>query len=101
MLLNQKPNNKYITLEEINEIFNDENFPQLLVMEFINFDEYDAMTLCIEGEALLTTVKTRERERNGVITYGELIDKPDIIKKVEIIINEIPLKYSIKVMLSS
>jgi len=95
MLLNQKPNNKYMTLKEINEIFNDENFPQLLVMEFINFDEYDAMTLCIDGEALLTTVKTRERERNGVITYGELIDKPEIIKKVERIIKEIPLKYSI------
>lgn len=94
-LLYEKPNNLYITLEEINEIFKDRYFSPLLVMEYVEGEQLDAMTLAFGGEALLTTVKTRERERNGVITHGEVVKRPETVKLVSKIINKIPLSYSV------
>jgi len=94
-LLNQKPNNRYISFEEAVNILKEGEFPKLLLMEKIEGEEYDAMALCLKGEVLLTTVKTRERSRWGVITNGELVYKPEIIENVKKIISEIPLSYNI------
>lgn len=98
LLLKQKPDSKYISLEEFIEIFKDEkDFPELLVMEKVEGIEYDAMALCYNGQSLLTTVKTREKSRWGVITLGELVDKPEITGQVDKIISRIPLKYNISI----
>lgn len=96
-LMHEKPVSRYITLEEMNSIFADGDFPALLVMEVVKGLEIDAMTVAFGGEALLTTIKTRERERTGVITYGEVIDRPEIERYVAEIIRSIPLKYSLGV----
>ena len=96
-LLHEKPVSRYITLDEMNAIFKDEDFPELLVMEVVKGLEIDAMTIGFDGEALLTTIKTRERERTGVITYGELIDRPEIEDSVKNIIETVPLRYSVGV----
>ena len=62
-----------------NEIFeNEEEFPSRLLMEVAEGEEYDVMSLCDSGEALVTTVKTREKSRWGIITLGELIDNEEI-----------------------
>lgn len=95
LLLKEKPTSKYITLEEVNEIFEGQEFSDLLVMEFVEGMAFDAMTIALDGEALLTTVKTRERDRGGVITYGKLLDEPRIREIVARIIRRIPLKYNI------
>jgi carbamoyl-phosphate synthase large subunit len=96
MLLNYKPESRYMSLKEFMEIFEKEkDFPKFILMEVIKGPEYDAMTLCFKGESLLTTVKSREQSRWGIITSGELIDKPEIVKAVEKIISVIPLSYNI------
>jgi len=96
LLLNYKPESKYMSLKEFINIFKkEEDFPDFIVMEYIEGKAYDAMALCFEGEALLTTVKTREEERWGIITYGELVKNDEINKLVEDIISAVPLSYNV------
>ncbi len=53
LLLNYKPNNRYITLEEFITIFEKESdFPRLLLMEYIPGTEMTSDCLCLNGEAL-------------------------------------------------
>lgn len=95
-LLNQKPVSRYMTLDEFVAIFQDSGpFPQLLLMEVVVGEECDVMTIGYQGQALLTTVKSRESHRWGVIDKGELIERPDLVEKTERIIAGIPLSYNI------
>ena len=96
LLLNYKPESKYMSLKEFINIFKEEeDFPDFIIMEYIEGKAYDAMVLCFEGETLLTTIKTREKERWGIITYGELVKNNEIIKLVKDIITIVPLSYNI------
>lgn len=95
-LLNQKPVSRYMTLEEFVAIFeNSGSFPQLLLMEVVAGEECDVMTIGYEGQALLTTVKSRESHRWGVIDKGELIERPELVEKTKRIVEAIPLSYNI------
>lgn len=96
LLLNYKPESRYISLNEFINIFkNEKHFPELILMEVIEGIEFDAMTICNKGEALLTTIKTREENRWGIITLGELVENEKIKYFVEKIIKLIPLSYNI------
>lgn len=98
LLLNQKPTNRFMTLNEFISIFKgDEDFPQLLLMEMLYGEECDAMTIAYEGEALLTTVKSRESHRWGIIDRGAHISRPQIIKSVAKLIEAIPLSFNISI----
>ena len=95
LLLNYKPNSTFITMAEFISIFKNENeFPDFLIMEFVEGEEIDAMVLSYNGKALLTTCKTREQQRHGVITKGESVFRPEIIESCKEIIKEIPLIYN-------
>lgn len=96
LLLKYKPESRYMSLKEFVEIFKKEKeFPKFIVMEVLKGDEDDAMSLCHKGESLLVTVKARIAQRWGNISYGELVNKPDIVEKVNKIISAIPLSYNI------
>jgi carbamoylphosphate synthase large subunit len=96
LLLNYKPESRYMSLDEFIKIFEqEEDFPTLLLMQMVEGQEFDAMSLCMAGEELLTTVKTREENRWGIITLGELVDKPEIVDSVNKILALIPLSYNI------
>lgn len=95
LLLNHKPNSKYITLDEAREVLAEGDWPELLVMEFVEGMEYTADCLCMDGRALLTTVKSNEQVRWGVTVRGELVDRPDLVKQVERILQAIPLSYCV------
>lgn len=102
LLLKHKPESKYMSLKEFIEIFkNEKEFPDFVLMEVVEGPEYDAMALCYKGDTLLTTVKTREQSRWGIITLGELVYKPEIIELVEKIISVIPLSYNISLQFIS
>lgn len=97
LLLNYKPDSKFISLAEFREIFRDEpaeRFPELLLMEVLEGEEIDSMVVAMGGECLLITHKTRERERGGVITLGEQVLRPEIDESIRAIIRRIPLKYN-------
>lgn len=95
LLLNYKPVSTYMSMAEFISIFKEEEvFPDFLIMEVVEGVEHDVMTISLDGEVLLTTCKTREANRGGVITKGELVYKPEIIEYCQKIIEKIPLKYN-------
>ncbi len=95
LLMNRKPDSKFMSLAEFREIFADEpDFPELLLMEVLEGEEIDSMVIGMDGEALLVTHKTREKERGGVITQGEHVDRPEITRSIEQIVSRIPLRYN-------
>ena len=101
MLLKEKPISKYMSLEEFNDIFSRGEFPQLLVMEFLNGPEMTTDTLAMKGRELLTTVKTVEQARWGVIVKGELIRNENLVEQTRKILKAIPLSYCINLQFIS
>jgi predicted ATP-grasp superfamily ATP-dependent carboligase len=83
-----------MSLDEFAEIFRDGDFPELIIMEFAEGSHYDVMCLADEGINLLTTVKTREASRWGVITKGQLVFKPGLIKICDKIVEAMGLSYN-------
>jgi carbamoyl-phosphate synthase large subunit len=95
LLMNFKPDSKFISLAEFTDIFRSErDFPELLLMEVLEGEEIDSMVIGLDGEALLVTHKTREKERGGVITQGEIVERPEITRSIEEIVARIPLRYN-------
>lgn len=95
LLLNRKPDSKVMSLAEFREIFaGDPDFPPFLVMEVLEGEEIDSMVIGMDGEALLTTHKTRESERGGVITDGEQVERPELDASIRAIVKKIPLRYN-------
>jgi carbamoyl-phosphate synthase large subunit len=98
LLLNHKPTARYMTLGEFIEIFKDErNFPDLLLMEVAKGEEIDAMTIGYKGEALLTTLKSRDSHRWGIIDRAKHVDRPRLIKSVQAVIENLPLDYNLSI----
>jgi carbamoyl-phosphate synthase large subunit len=96
LLMNYKPNSRYMSLDEFITIFEDEpDFPDFLVMEYLPGQEVTTDSLCLEGEKLLTTVKTVEQARWGVIVRGELVRRPDLVAQTREILRVIPLSYNV------
>lgn len=95
LLLNYKPVSTYMSMAEFISIFENETlFPDFLIMEVVEGVEHDVMTISMDGEVLLTTCKTREANRGGVITKGELVYEPQIMEYCQKIIEKIPLTYN-------
>lgn len=98
LLLNHKPTARYMTLDEFASIFRDApDFPDLLLMEVAEGEECDVMTIGYKGDALLTTVKSRESHRWGIIDRGELIDRPELVEATREVIRRMPLDYNISI----
>lgn len=96
LLLEHKPIARYLPLEDFISIFEKESsFPELLVMEMVEGAEHDVMSLGLDGDPLLTSIKTRESARWGVIDRGELVNRPDIRKKAEALVREFRLDYNV------
>lgn len=95
LLLNHKPVSRYMTLQDFISIFRDaEDFPRLMVMEMAEGEEVDAMTIGWQGEALLSTVKSRESNRWGVIDLGAHVERPQIVASIEAIVRRVPLRFN-------
>jgi len=95
LLLNYKPESTFMSLEEFIEIFKEDSFPELIIMEHIEGSDYDAMCLAYNGTPLLTTIKTREASRWGIIVKGELVHKPELGEICDKIIEEVGLSYNV------
>lgn len=99
-LMEEKPINKYTSLEEFIEIFqhvDDSEFPDFLVMEYLKGMEKTADTLAMNGRELLTTIKTVEKARWGVIVEGELVRDDYLVEQTRQILEDIPLSYCVNI----
>jgi len=98
LLLNYKPNSRYMSLEEFVEIFKgDPEFPDFIVMEYLEGMEYTTDPLAIDGEMLLCTTKTVEAARWGVIVKGQLVNAPELVEQTKEILKVIPLSYNVNI----
>ena len=98
LLLNYKPNSRYMPLEEFIEIFDaNEAFPDLLVTEYLEGMEHTADALGFDGDMMLCTVKTVEEARWGVIVKGELVHRPDLVEQTRQIMASTGLSYNVNV----
>lgn len=99
-LMDEKPTSKFMSLDEFTEIFNDVEdsaFPDFVVMEYLEGMEKTADTLALDGRELLTTVKTVEKARWGVIVEGELVRDEGLVNQTGEILRSIPLSYCVNV----
>lgn len=98
ILLEKKPNSKYMSHKEFNSIFQEEkDFPTLLLSEFIAGQEKTTDSICLQGKEILTTIKTVEQARWGVIVRGELIHEENLIDQTQQILKAIPLSYCVNI----
>jgi len=96
LLLNYKPNSRYMSLDEFVHIFRDDpDFPKLLVMEYLEGEECTTDPIALHGEMLLCMAKTVEAARWGVIVKGELVDRPELVEQTREILRAIPLSYNL------
>lgn len=94
LLMEKKPISKYMSLDEFQKIFsNEEVLPSFLLMEYLEGGEIATDIIAMEGRELLTTVKSVEMARWGVIVRGELIRRDDLVKQTRRILKAIPLSY--------
>lgn len=98
-LINTKPISKFITIEETLSTFYDaEPFPKMMVMDYLDESRDVQRTtdcLCIEGRQLLTTVKTVEEARWGVIAKGTLVRDDHLVELTRMVLQAIPLSYCV------
>jgi len=96
ILMKKKPISKYMSIQEFEEIFREaEDFPKLLVMEFLEGMEMTTDSIAMKGRELLTTVKTVEQARWGVIVRGELVKRDDLVEQTRKILGAITLSYCV------
>lgn len=96
LLMDYKPNSRYMAMDEFINIFRQEtDFPDFLLMEKLEGEETTADSLCLEGVELLTTIKTVEQARWGVIVRGELIRAEHLVAQTRQILARIALSYNV------
>jgi len=76
---NEKPDNTKITIKELHEIIGDD-FPELLVMEYLSGKEYSVDVLSKGGEAYVVVPRSRDQIRTGITFAGTVEKRRDIIE---------------------
>ena len=81
---NEKPNNAYTTLEDLVYILGS-NFKEILVMEYLQGDEYTIDCIAHKGKASLILPRKRIKMNNGISTRGKFVNHKvimDYCKKI-------------------
>ena len=91
LLFNQKPNNLYISSDEILAILRGKDFPELLLSEVLPFEEYTIDTIVNEGKPILILPRIRKKMNNGISVEGQFIENQEIIQYCQQIIESMNL----------
>ena len=79
ILFEMKPNNVYMTYEEACEILRANNFPELLVMEYLPGEEYSVDMLLEHGKTIYAIPRIRNIMTGGISTDCSVIEEKDVI----------------------
>lgn len=93
LILNERPNNLYITMEDFIDIFKDEKFPLIMLMEYVEGNEFTVDAFSINGEMILRTAKTRDSINTGLAMAFKTIDRSDLIEYSKKIVEKIRIDY--------
>ena len=91
LLLNHKPDNVMVSLENILSILSTGEFPELLVSEYLPGEEYSVDCLAKNGNPVLVIPRIRKKTINGISVEGEFIKDENIIKYCSQIISALTL----------
>lgn len=79
-LMNEKPNNIYISFNEFVSICEaGKSFPELIVMEYLPGDEYSVDVLADNGKFISAIPRSRDHIKMGISFVGTVIEDNEII----------------------
>ena len=98
LLLNARPSNLYMTLDEFVGLFEGvEPFPRLMLMEFVGGEEFTVDALVEEGEIVLAQTKTREAIDTGLAMAFKTVERPDLLKAAHRICRTLGLDWFVNI----
>ena len=100
LLLNEKPDSSVTTLEEVLPVLREaEEFPELVVMEYLPGDEYSVDVVAMDDEVGAVVPRSRAQTRAGISFEGVVEPREDLIEAATEICTELGLEYNINVQL--
>lgn len=91
LLFNYKPNNLYISLQNLKNILRDREIPEMLVSEYLPDEEYTIDTIVNQGKAELIVPRIRTKMNGGISVQGQFIQHEEICRYCERIIGSMDL----------
>lgn len=99
-MLSQKPaNNIYIKLCDIERVFQDGEFPNLVLSEYLPGKEYSTDVLAKNGDALIIVPRIRDRTMHGISIVGTVEKNSEIEKIVKLIVKAFNFNYNVNIQL--
>lgn len=78
MYMNEKPNSSYIRLCEMERILGEtDEFPELMVMEYLPGNEYTIDLLADRGDVLYSCCRKSQRMENGIMLNSVVVENSD------------------------
>jgi len=97
-LLHERPNDLYMTLDEFVALFAGvEPFPALMLMEYVDGDEFTVDALVDGGEIVLAQVKTREAIDTGLAMSFRTVDRADLLEAARHVCRTLGLDWFVNV----
>ena len=97
LLLNHKPDNHFITLRKLEEIFANNTMPDFVVSEFLPGKEYTVDVLAQKGKVLQVIPRERVAMSSGISTKGVIENHREIIDYVTQIVSALKLDWIVGV----
>jgi carbamoyl-phosphate synthase large subunit len=95
-LMNEKPNNIYISFDEFVSICEDgKSFPELMVMEYLPGDEYSVDVLADKGKFISAIPRSRDHIKMGISFVGTVTEDKEIIEYSKRIVEGLKLNGNI------
>lgn len=91
LLFNYKPNNLYISLNNLKDILKNREIPEILVSEYLPGEEYTIDTIVNQGVTELIIPRIRTKMNGGISVQGKFIQHNGIAKYCQDIINSMNL----------
>jgi carbamoyl-phosphate synthase large subunit len=98
LLLHERPNNLYMTLDEFVSLFTGvAPFPTLMLMEFVEGVEFTVDALVDRGRIVLAQAKTREAIDTGLAMAFKTVDRPDLLEASRHICRRLGLEWFVNI----
>jgi glutathione synthase/RimK-type ligase-like ATP-grasp enzyme len=98
LLLNARPSSLYMTLDEFEALFQGvDQFPTLMLMEYVEGEEYTVDALVDGGEILLAQAKTREAIDTGLAMVFKTVDRPDLMEAARHVCEQLNLDWFVNI----
>ena len=92
MFFNEKPSSSFITLDELISILSErEEFPKLMVMEYLPGTEYTVDLLADHGKVLYNCCRKSTHMENSIMLDGIIVDNQAVLKLCEQVVESLKL----------